>query len=526
MKIGFATIYSWRPHVEHMYFLSKLAEQAGHQVEFLTCDSDLETCYTRELRDVRPKWQECALCRAGGIRSYSATNVSSLREFSRGNKAEPSLSRDFARSSASTLGRFESTDDFRSEEFSAIVETMAVPTQQAYDAARDWIKAKKLDAVCVFNGRMDATRAIFEAAKLNGIPVVSAERTWFGDGLQLYPEENCLGLKSVHRLVREWRDRPLTHAQAETSAGLIASRFLKKNQNEWRAYNVDANMRPWPVETSRRKILLLPGSRNEIWGHPDWTSGWAEPTDAYDALIAKFGLEPRDLVLRCHPNWAEKIGKNRGNRSEEYYKAWAAKRQVLLIPAHDATSTPGLIEQCDSIVVSNGSAALEAGALGKQVIGTAPAFYQEAGFRDDASGPSQLEKVELVSNLSGDKRSEKSLDSLKLTLRFCYTMTQRIPQYVQYVKSISPTQYRYRSGADPEKFVSLLRGEALTADDSDYADDERAEGSIVNKMRLGEWDSLYVSRKADKQADDMNIARRRLFRPIDGIRLRMKRGDR
>src|SRR5438105_1989428 len=203
LRIGFATIYSWRPHVEHLYFLARLAESAGHQAFFLTCDADLPTCYTREMRD-RPAWQECLQCRAGGIRSYTATRVSSLGDCAERDHAPARP--EWSHSSASTLGRFESDADFASPEFEAIAARLRPAVQISYQAARAWIREQRLDAVCVFNGRMDTTRAIFEAAKSLGVRVVSLERTWFSDGLQLYPDETCLGLQSVHRLIESWRD--------------------------------------------------------------------------------------------------------------------------------------------------------------------------------------------------------------------------------------------------------------------------------------------------------------------------------
>lgn len=158
MRIGFAAIYSWRPHVEHLYFLAQLAGKAGHDSYFLTCDGDLGACYTREMRD-RPKWRECLECRLGGIRSYTTSNVTAIGRL-QAEAGTSSASPEWAFSSASTLGRFESDADYSTPEFSALVERMLPSVQLSFSAAREWISRNKLDAVCVFNGRMDATRAI------------------------------------------------------------------------------------------------------------------------------------------------------------------------------------------------------------------------------------------------------------------------------------------------------------------------------------------------------------------------------
>src|SRR5687768_10579705 len=117
MRIGFCTIYSWRPHVEHLYYLASLAEQAGHSVTYLSCDADLPSCYARELLQQRPHWLHCTLCRAGGIRSYAKETVSSIGVLAGKGTVVNSAARDWARSSAGTLGRFESPGDFASPRF-------------------------------------------------------------------------------------------------------------------------------------------------------------------------------------------------------------------------------------------------------------------------------------------------------------------------------------------------------------------------------------------------------------------------
>ncbi len=91
----------------------------------------------------------------------------------------------------------------------------------------------------------------------------------------------------------------------------VAARFLRKNDKEWRAYNVNAAEASWPNGAGRRRLLLLPGSRSESWGHPDCAELWPERTAAFEALMAHFGLTPDDLLLRCHPVWAETVSGGR-----------------------------------------------------------------------------------------------------------------------------------------------------------------------------------------------------------------------
>jgi len=69
------------------------------------------------------------------VRSYTGDDVSSI-----GSLATPSMppleqARDWAKSSASTLGRFESAADYESAEFAALRDRLAPSVQRAYTAA-------------------------------------------------------------------------------------------------------------------------------------------------------------------------------------------------------------------------------------------------------------------------------------------------------------------------------------------------------------------------------------------------------
>jgi hypothetical protein len=522
LRVGLATLYAWRPHVEQLHFLAELTRRAGHETFFLTCDADLPACYTREMRD-RASWLECLSCRAGGVRSYESQGVDSI-----GALAGPDTDvapMEWSASSASTLGRFESDADYASADYARLVERLHPAVQRVYGAARTWIAERRLDAVCVFNGRMDVTRAVFEAARSLGVRVISLERPWFSHGLQLYPEETCLGLRNVHQMVGAWRNRPLLREQALRAASYAGLRFLRRNQNEWRAYNVGAQAGAWPVAGGRHRILLIPSSRNEVWGHPDWASGWADPLQAYDGLIEHQGWRPEDLLLRCHPNWAENVGKHDGSKSERHYAEWAARRGICCIPAADTISTLALIEQSDAIVVANGSAAFEAGMLGKQVIGIAPAIYQEAGFRDAVTAPSALASLRLDATRSDAERRKLADTRRRMTLRFAYTINHRLPQYVRQVRAESTTSLRYDLSADPARWIELLRSGVLRADDEQAATGTTEEDEVLDRVAGGDWSAL-VDDAGPPSVASGRLQRRAVLRWIDTVRPWMKVGDR
>lgn len=526
MRIGFTSLYAWRPHVEHIHYLAVLAREAGHSVSFLTCDSDLSNCYTRELRPSRHHFTHCARCRIGGIRSFESRDVRSIKEMARDHSVVPAGAEEWCQSSASTLGRFESDTDFASPQFQEIAHRLDAPTRRTYSAARQWIEDEKLDAICLFNGRMDGTRAILEAARHAGRPFASVERTWFGDGLQILPGENCLGLGNVDKMMLAWRDKPLSRDQALRAVGHIASRFLRRNDKEWRAYNKSAVVTGWPSQDARRRILLVPGSRNEVWGHPDWETQWPEHTAAYDALIDKLGLDPDEVVLRCHPNWGELIGAVDGSKAENHYTDWAKLRGIHCIGSKDTTSTLGLIEQCDAVVVSGGSAALEAGILGKQVIAVAPSVYQQAGFQSDADSPTALRELVLQVSMGEEARRAQEAHVARQTLRFAHTMVYRLAQFVKEVRCVSTTRYEYFKGADLARLPDLLTTGVLRADDDEYSTDTAGEDEVLAMIAARQWQRLIdVVPGSNSTSERLAVQRRWFLRPVDGLRDMMPRGD-
>lgn len=525
MRIGFANIYGWRPHVEHMHYLAGLVREAGHQTSFLTCDGDLTSCYSKELRPERSNFMHCTRCIAGGIRSYESRGVYSIGNMATDQVEMPIDASDWCRSSASTLGRFESDADFSSADFQALLNRLDGPTKRSYSAALRWIDQERLDAICIFNGRMDATRAVLEAARAVQLPFVSVERTWFGDGLLMLPGENCLGLSSVDRMMLDWRDQPLTKAQALKAAGLVASRFLRSNGKEWRAFNLSARVTGWPKEQARYRLLLVPGSRNEIWGHPDWATQWQDHTAAFDALIDHLGLKADDVVLRCHPIWGECIGSADGSKAERHYTDWATRRGVHCIASTDTTSTLGLIGLCDAVVVCGGSAALEAGLLGKQVIAVAPSVYQKAGFQSDAYSRESLNNLVLYSTLDEPEREQRSARIARQTLRFAYTMNFRLSQYVDQVRCVTTTRYEYFEDADLDRLPTLLRTGVLQADDASCASDLRGENEVLGLIAARQWRALLESATVAPNALRRVVQRRWFLRPIDRLRETLPRGD-
>jgi len=520
MNVGFANMFSFRPHVEHLYYLSTLLKNAGHNVFFLTCDASVSNCYPRGIKG-SSKLKECSKCILGGVRSYPASAITSIRSKGRFNIEpldETTLDK-LALSSSCTLNRTEAENDWNLPEVVAVRRSLHSPIQSTYISARQWIDDNRLDAVICFNGRMDMTRAVTYACEQAGISYVTHERTWFGDGLQLIPNANCLSLDALNKMVKEFDSKPLNKQQASIAGKLAGERFLQRNSLEWRLYNKNPQPSQWPLQGKGPKVLVLPSSKNEFAGHLEWMTEWTDNTMALDDMFSVFSIKPEQVVVRFHPNWAENIGRVSGDRSQDLYLEWVRKRGIYYIASDQKASTYDLIQQADIVVLNGGSSAVEAGSCGKQVICLGPSTYQKAGFVRVFLDKASLMRPEALTPIDPDTVIRK-------TLRFLYVRSHRFPQYVNHVQAIETTRYEYKDGADPERLISMLRSGKLEADDPVYADDESEEDSVVKALKDKRWGSLadYTIRRFEGR--QLNIRRRPGLHWLDSYRSMFPRGDR
>lgn len=517
MNVGFVNVFSFRPHVEQLYYLASVLREAGHHVCFLTCDAAVDNCYPRALKG-SGKAKECAKCVLGGVRSYTNEAVTAIRNRESLDLPDEVLD-NLALSSSCTLTRTESEVEWLEPEVVQVRKSLYVPISSTYSSAKRWIEENALDGVICFNGRMDLTRAVTYACEQLGVPFITHERPWFSQGLHLTPNANCLSLKAVGDMVAEFDDRPLTLKQARIAGKHIGERFLQRNSLEWRLYNKNPEPAPWPLKTEGVRVLVLPSSKNEFAGHAEWKSPWVDNTHALDDFFAAFSIAPEQVVVRCHPNWAEKIGKVGGGRSLRLYKEWANKRSIYCISSEQKANTYDLIQQADIVVLNGGSSAVEAGACGKQVICLGPSTYARAGFVRAFSDKASMYALGARTDLDPELVRRK-------TLRFLYVRSHRHPQFVDYVRPIETTRYRYFSGADAARIVDIFRTGVLTADDPDWAVGDSEEVIVLQLLIDKNWAELANYEIQDAVLPAMDIKRRPALRWVDHVRAKLPRGDR
>jgi hypothetical protein len=500
-----------------MAYLARVLTRGGHVISGFTCDAAVEHCYSRDLR-ARSRLRQCPECVIGGIRSFPIPDVWSIDPRLH-EPLEAEWFRQLTLSSVTTVQRTETASDLATDEFMAAHRTLERPVATVYANAKRWITERKLDGVLLFNGRMDLTAALRAACESLQCPYITVERSWFGHGLQLIPNECAIALGEIGRLSESFRDRPLLSEQAAYAGRIAADRFRQRNTLEWRLYNQDALNVAWPNSASAgARVLILPSSRNEFEGHPDYACGWVDHTLAVDAVLARLHVRPGNCVLRCHPNWGEPIGRNTGWRSEQHWGGWGEQRGMTVIRAADRANTYGLIGEADYVLVNGSSAGVEAGLRGRKVICVGHATYERAGFSTQIDSEDDLAQLGALSE-------HDPQHTARLALRYLYTHGRRFAQFVRFVRAETTLRYEYLEGADAQRLVQICKSGRLEPDDGRYGQDTEFETSIVNQMLAGEWDVLGQWQEEPPAGIKMDIARRFGLRWVDRVRGLFVRGD-
>jgi hypothetical protein len=446
--VGVAQIYPWRPHAAQRDYLLRLARNAGYETSELVCNGSLTHCYDKQYHTLG--WggvDHCIKCRLGRAKERDTTGNFALDWSMR---HQPVLGEQEAiLSSVAAIVRAELPIDILEQDIDVgILHAYRV----GYHSARRWISEFGVDLIMLFNGRIDILKGVADAASAANVDFVSYERSWFGDGLMLIPNENCLGLEHIHQLGRASGTMTLTAAETAKAEGIIRRRVERLGSNEWRDFQVQgkdqvtdaADLSDDPIE-----ILVLPSSMYEIWGHPDWRTGWRDNFEALDWLKEKLGVPWSRWVIRGHPIWAQRVGKNLGTNAERHYQDFCAARGVRYVKASSPINTPDLVERADMVVVNGGSSVIDAIWRGKPVISLSQSVYNHWGLC--ATSLSHGGSIDIPDDTSR---------RLQL-VRFIHSMDRLIPSYVNHAVSASSAEQVFYDGASFEEIVNLLHQHTL-----------------------------------------------------------------
>ena len=381
MNIGFVNIYPWRPHGFHSAYLEYQCNLLGHSTYFLECGASLNNCVCSKLNH-RFGISEWAKCQAGKASKYNNNEVFNISSKITNNILSQNDIIKSLISSAIKYHREEvNFDYFSNPKLAQSVDQLTKSYLKTYYSTLDFIDKKNLQALIVFNGRVDVTRAAIDAAKFAKINFITHERPFTGHGIQLHINENVIGLKNRLIINSMFDDKPLTSSQARLAGSEIAKRFLGKNILEWRVYNLGfKKLSQWPTSTNNQKILIVPSSISERAGHEDWDTPWKLATEGFDLFLNSIGAKKDQVVVRFHPNWIEKREKSTGESSLNHYKSWCQDNTYYYIDCHEQVSTMDLIEKCDVLLLNGSTAAIEGGSLGKKIVNIGPSGFVGTGF--------------------------------------------------------------------------------------------------------------------------------------------------
>lgn len=484
MRVGLIPFFGWMPHTAHFIYLTHALHALGHQVVTLTCDSNLPSCYGIEAKGITKRKRSCATCRFSNCLVTAQTTQHTTFQTFTSDQTTP-VPVDWVQSSLRTLHRLEGD---------AILDILAQSDQAdrlreaggvVFDAVRNWCKVQKLDFVFLFNGRMDISRAALEALKQNNVPFASVERSFAGHGINILPNEDCLGLQAVHRLTKSARDTPLPSADAFAAGKFLFDRLRGQTATEWRNYQKGATAGTWPLETPGLRVLILPSSMNEVQGSRDYTMDWASPAAGYEAVLTAAGAKPNQVVVRGHPNWSQDIGISQGDKISQHYIEWTKIQGYHYIDAHSKVRTADLMRDADLILVSHSSAAYEAGAVGRNVITVGTAHYAQAGFAYNANSPEKLAQV--MHDLDLKCGMTMAPDRRRRLLRYIHTASARIPLFPN---TIVPSDARYCDMYQPPNFnrlKNILAGYPLDLEPMIAGQSEDAENNVLAMLDGQDW---------------------------------------
>lgn len=521
MKIALINFFPFRPHVEHMFYLGEQLKKANHEVVYLSCKGALGSCYNLAIKGNAAF--SCAKCRVGGLESFVPGDrlrfVDDYIDRSEPDKSSPYY-REMVKSSSYTLTRIERSEDLEAAKVIGFQDELEKGAFRSFSGVRRFIEEEGPEFVFVFNGRMDVLRGAVEAAKSLDTPFACVERTWFGHGVQLNFSGNALSLVELRKVTDVFQSKPLTKKQAISSASFICSRFLKTNELEWRKYNEDSVNYGWPKSGGdRKRILILPSSKNEQLSHPDWESGISDYLEAFKVLLKKLPREKYSVVLRGHPNWAENIGIASGKSIEEHYLRWCEENDVEMLGSSSKQNTCDLIRSCDHLILNGSSAAYEAGFLGKKITCVGSCHYSTSGIADVYLSEDELERF------SPEADEHDRVEVIRKTLRFVYSFAHRYALFQRSIKANSTTDYSYSSNFDMARLERMMESGHILFEDEEFAEEQLGEDEVVGLIESGDW-SMFQNLPSPVIQKELNLGRKGLFRYIDSIRNLLPRGDR
>lgn len=471
--IGVAQIYPWRPHGAQRDYLVQLAVEAGYAVSELVCSGSRVSCYDKQYQTLG--WgglEHCVKCRLGARKAGDGVSAFKL------DWSTKTLTIDGEEgamlSNRAALMRAELTEDItQGPGATGLLHAYRV----GYHSTLRWIAECGVDLILLFNGRIDILRGVMDAARFAGVDFASYERSWFGNGLMLIPHENCLGLKLMQELGQSVGKMDLCQADITKAENVVRRRVERLGSNEWRDFQIGRSVKNSSTGngTARpHEVLVLPSSMYEVWGHPDWKTGWRDNFEAMEWLQARIGVPWARWTIRGHPIWHQRVGKSLGEHASRRYREFCAVRNIRYIEAGSSEHTSDLIDLSELVVINGGSSVIDAVWRGKPVIS-----LSESAFRLSGICPTALSAADHI-DMPDDATRRQQL------IRFIHGMNRLMPTFVDHLISVSPAEQAQYEGADFGDVIDQVRSNSLllaTKNQASVGDLVASQAGVVERVR-------------------------------------------
>lgn len=395
----------WKGHDLHVKFLMECAKRNGHTTHYFTCRGGRRHCY-QKLVNRRPF--ECQHCTIKNKMTALSSDYHTAIKIKDDQSKEYQAGLDFDPSVISSVGsslRKERDDwiDFANDD----EQELLVSTERDFNNLTlefvEILSKQKYDFLFIFNGRFHDVAAAIKAAKQLNIPFATHERAWFGRGLQINLNSDCLSIKHGHHDNFNYSDQDL-----ETAKDLITKRIKNGIKGEWKGYNQSrSSLETHSVPKKYKgKYLVIPSSRSEFLGHSDFELNDKNSLATLDSFLEFYCINKQDVVVRGHPAWASKIGYKEISESAKEYRAWSLTNGATFIEPDDSSiSTYELMLVSKLGILNGGSAVIEAIHLGLPCVLLSKSQYENGSFITNlsvaknlwpASLPHQLEDTDVL----------------------------------------------------------------------------------------------------------------------------------
>ncbi|MDI1325519.1 MAG: hypothetical protein PSV23_01845 [Brevundimonas sp.] len=448
-SVGVAQIYPWRPHAFQRDYLLSLAREAGARTSELVCNGSFVRCYDKQYQTLGfGTVDHCVKCRLG--RGRESSDRPFKVDWSK--KNIPVLGEEQAMiSNRAAIVRAEVQGDLGTE---VGADGLVQAYRAGYHSAIRWIEECNLDLVLVFNGRIDLLKGVVDAAVASGVDFMSYERSWFGDGLMMLPNENCLGLRHIHAMCAAVGASTLAEEDRLRAEQIINARVHRTGSNEWRDFQKRGATEYVDLISQigrPPKVLVLPSSTYETWGHDDWRVEWTDNFEAIDYLQSILGIPFEDFLVRGHPIWAQRVGVSFGERADRHYREYCERRGIRYLEPGSAVHTSALIDASELIALNAGSSVIEAVWRGKPVVSLAASIYQHIGVCPTLLGPGQ--SLELPDDATRRRQ----------IVKFIHAMDRIAPTFVNHLKAVSSGEQQAFEGGDFGDIARQFQADSLMA---------------------------------------------------------------